>query len=226
MPTTVRKSLVAFGVGTLLAIPVAANAATIDIVATADGQVTFLSGSPTTVATLANANLSQNLIAGQEVRSVYEFDLPTLTEPIVSATFVGTATQNSNAPGTLTFYGYSGNGTIEAADATQLTTSIGSVVLPTQIATTLPLAVPLSADFITSLGSGFLGITTTAAQTDTILVASLEGTVGTRPTLRLVTEDEQEPPPTIPEPGATLLFTGAVVGVAARWRRSRPAQAE
>ena len=124
----VRKSILALATATLLGVSTSANAATIDIVAATDGYVVLVNGQPINVATGQNTNLSQSVIPGQDVRSVYEFDLPQLSDPIVSASFLGSAVLNSAAPGTLTFFGYPGNGTIDLSDATQVNTSIGSVV--------------------------------------------------------------------------------------------------
>jgi len=51
------------------------------------------------------------------LRAVYEFDLPTFTETIVSVTFLASVDRNFSAPGELSFFGFAGNGTIEPADA-------------------------------------------------------------------------------------------------------------
>jgi hypothetical protein len=235
MISIVRSSILALATVTLLGVSTTADAATIDVVAATDGYVVLVNGQPINVATGQNTNLSQSVIPGQDVRSIYEFDLPELTEPIVSASFLGSAVLNSAAPGTLTFFGYPGNGTIDLSDATQVNTQVGSVVIPSQIpnGTSLSLDVPLPAAFLTSLGSGFLGLTTTVGTGDTILVASLESEVGIRPTLRIVTQDQDTPggetgdttgEPSVPEPASMLLLLGGIAGVAGRSRKSRTAR--
>jgi PEP-CTERM motif len=201
-----------------------AKAAIIDIVATTDGQVFVANGVPTaSFSTNGSTNLTQNVIANQEERSVYEFDLPTLTESIVSATFLGSVVLNSAPPAVLSFFGYSGNGTVEASDAAQLATLIGSTTLTTQIptGTSLPISVPLTASFIEALGSGFLGLTTTVGSGDSVLVASLESTVGLRPTLRIETASLPPGPGPVPVPEpSTMLLIGSGLATLVRRRRT------
>lgn len=201
------------------------SAATIDILALADGQVSMLSLVPANGTT----NLSQN-VGGTavEIRSVYEFDLPLLTETIVSATFLATVVQNFTVPGDMNLFGYSGNGTIEGTDATQTSNLIGTVSIPTAIgggASSL-ITVPLSASFVAGLGGGFLGLTTAAALGDTINVASLENTnaLFLKPTLRLETQDGGTPTVPVPEPGSLLLLSGALAAGAFRGRNRRLAR--
>ena len=198
------------------------SAATIDILASADGQVSMLSLVPANGAT----NLTQN-VGGTavELRSVYEFDLPLLTETIVSATFLATVVQNFTVPGDMNVFGFSGNGTIEGADANQISNLIGTVSIPTAIgggASSL-ISIPLSPSFVAGLGSGFLGLTTVAALGDTINVASLENTgLLMKPTLRLETQGGGTPVP-VPEPGSLMLLSGAIAAFTFRGRR-KPVQ--
>lgn len=214
-----RKAMtLALAVSIALVAP--ASAATIEILASADGQVSMQNlsvGNGTT-------NLTQN-VGGTavEFRSVYEFDLPLLTETIVSATFLATVVQNFTVPGDMNLFGYSGNGTIEGTDANQTSNLIGTVSIPTAIgggASTL-ISVPLSLSFVTGLGSGFLGLTTVAGSGDTISVASLENlnALFTKPTLRLETEAAGTPTVTVPEPGSLLLLGGALAAFTVRGRR-------
>ena len=196
------------------------SAATIDIVALADAQVSMLSLVPANGTT----NLTQN-VGGTavEIRSVYEFDLPLLTETIVSATFFATVVQNFTVPGDMNVFGFSGNGTIEGTDANQISNLIGTVSIPNAIgggASSL-ISVPLSVSFVAGLGSGGLGLTTVAGSGDTINVASLENTNGLfmKPTLRLETQDGGTPPVPVPEPGSLWLLSGAIAAFTFRARR-------
>ena len=201
-----------------------ADAAVIDIVAASDGQAFLINGTPQNVSLLQPTNTSQNVVANQEFRSIYEFDLPLLSDPIVSATFVGSIVQNSAPPAVLSFYGYSGNGVIETSDAISTSTLLGNITLPTAVPTgsSIDIQVPLTAAFVQALGSGYLGLVTTVSGGDTVLAASLDSTVGTRPTLRLETSSVVVPPPapgTVPEPVATLLVvTGGLLSLASRSR--------
>jgi len=200
-----------------------ASAATIDITATADGDVSLRDGIPVSFATDGIVILSQNFIAGQEVRGIYEFDLPTLTETILSVTFLASVDRNFAAPGGLSFFGFAGDGTIGPADATQTSSLLGTTTILTSPPPGSPIAiaVPLSPAFIAGLGSGFLGITTIAGSGDTITVASLENTgpLFIRPTLRIETQGGpgQDLAP-VPEPGTLLSVAGGLVALAARAR--------
>ena len=199
-----------------------ASAATIDITATADGDAFLLNGNALSAATGGNVNISQNVVPGQQVRAIYEFDLPTFTETIVSVTFMASVVQNFQAPGELSFFGFAGNGTIEPADATQTSNPLGSVTVLTQPPPGSPIsiAVPLSPAFIAGLGSGFLGLTTIAGSLDTINIASLENpNAFIRPTLRFETQGGpgQDPAP-VPEPGTMLSVAGGLIALAARAR--------
>jgi hypothetical protein len=212
-------------------IGIVANAAadTIDVLVTADGDVVIVGGNPVGGVSNGPVNVSQNVIANQETRSVYEFDLPLLTSPLVSATFLGSAVQNSAPPGLLSFFGFSGNGTVETTDATQTSNLVGSTTITAQLGSGLlvPIEVPLSLSFVQGLGSGFLGLTTTVGTADTVGIASLETNNPAflnnpqfiRPTLRLVTADGGTPPVSVPEPGTMLLVGSGFVALVARARK-------
>ena len=219
---SLRKVILSAALAGSLGLVPPAFAATIDITATADGDVFVLNGNALTAATGGNVNISQNVVPGQQVRAIYEFDLPTFTETIVSVTFMASVVQNFQAPGELSFFGFAGNGTIEPADATQTSNPLGSVTVLTQPPPGSPIsiAVPLSPAFIAGLGSGFLGLTTIAGSLDTINIASLENpNAFIRPTLRFETQGSpgQDPAP-VPEPATLLSVAGGLVAVAARAR--------
>ena len=220
---SLRKLITSAALAGSLGLASPALAATIEITAIADGDVFLLNGNPATPATGGNVNISQNVVPGQQVRAIYEFALPTLTETIVSVTFLASVVQNFQAPGELSFFGFAGNGTLEAADATQTSNPLGSVTVLTQPPPGQPIsiAVPLSPAFIAGLGSGFLGLTTIAASLDTINVASLENTspLVIHPTLRIETQGGpgQDPAP-VPEPGTMLSVAGGLAALAARAR--------
>jgi len=209
-----------------------AQAATIDLVATADGFVfvntsSGLPGVPGSVSLGQLTDETQNVIPGQELRSVYEFDLPVLSDTITSATFLGTVVGNSAPPATLSFFGYSGNGTIDAADAVQLSNSVGSTTVGTASSLSpVAISVPLTASFVQSLGSGFLGLTTTVGSPETVLVASLISSATVKPTLRLETAGTSTPgtpgtPTPVPEPGTMLLLGSGLIGAASRKRAAK-----
>jgi hypothetical protein len=215
---SLRKATAAAAIAGSIGLVSPAFATTIDIVATADGQAFLLNGNPLSTATTGIINTSQNVVPGQELRSVYEFDLSSLTESIVSVTFLASVVQNSSAPGELSFFGFAGNGTIEGTDTTQTSNLLGSTTISTQPPTGsfVPISVALSPGFIAALGSGFLGLTTTAGSLDTISIASLENTNASfmRPTLRVETQEAVA----VPEPGSILCLASGLAALAARRR--------
>jgi len=172
-------------------------------------------------------NETQNVIAGQELRSVYEFDLPVLSETITSATFMGTVVGNAAPPASLTFFGYSGNGVIDASDAVQLSNQVGSATVGAASSLSpLVISVPLTASFVQGLGSGFLGLTTTVGSPETVLVASLGSTATVKPTLRLeTTAGTPSTPSPVPEPGSMLLLGSGLIGAGCRRRRAKQIRA-
>ena len=99
----------------------------------------------------------------------------------------------------MSFFGFSGNGTVHTADATQVSNLLGSTTITAQLGSgaLVPISVPLSVEFVQGLGSGFLGLTATVPvdSGDTVGIASLENSVPgfvnnplfVRPTLRLET---------------------------------------
>jgi hypothetical protein len=196
------------------------SAATIDILALADAYVSMFTLVPLNPPENSTHNAPFGAIEG---RSVYEFDLPVLTEVIVSATFVATVVRNFTAPGDMNIFGFSGNGTIEGTDANQTSNLIGTVSIPNVFFNFPPLliSVPLSASFVAGLGSGFLGLTTVAALGDSIDVASLENpnVMLVKPTLRLETQAVGTPTVPVPEPGSLFLLSSAIAAFAVRARR-------
>src|SRR3954462_15561702 len=146
-----QKWKTAIACAALMAVSSYAQAATIDIVATAVGFVFVnttngLPGVPGSVSLGQLTNETQNVIAGQELRSVYELDLPVLSETTTSATFMGTVVGNAAPPASLTFFGYSGNGVIDASDAVQLSNQVGSATVGAASSLSpLVISVPLTA---------------------------------------------------------------------------------
>ena len=215
---SLRKAILTVAIAGSLGLVPPAFGATIEIIATADGQVFLIDGNPLSFSTTGSVNTSQNVVPGQELRSIYEFNLSALVEPIVSATFLASVVQNSSAPGELSFFGFAGNGTIEATDATQTSNPLGSTTIATQPPTgsSIPITVTLSPAFIAGLGGGFLGLMTTVASLDTISVASLENPNASfiRPTLRLETQGATP----VPEPGSMLFVASGLAALAVRTR--------
>ena len=228
----IGKSLLTLAFMAWIAPATPASADTIDLIAIADGEAVLntITNTTTLGSTTQAFNTSQNITV-IESRGVYEFDLPLLTDPIVSATFLGSVTLNAPATNTLSFYGHSGNGTLEAADAVTLTAFLGSATVLGQPSGggAIPISVSLDPSFIQTLGAGFLGLTTTVGS-GTVLVASLETPNASfqKPTLQLVTEPVitpptdgvPQPPAVIPEP-ATLILLGSGLAAAARHTRRR-----
>ena len=206
------------------------SAATIDILALADAPISMFTLDTRFSHADANNTHAGSSFGAIEIRSVYEFDLPVLTEEIVSATFLATVIRNFTVPGEMLIFGFSGNGTIEGTDANQTSNLIGTVSIPMLIFTgtgppvpnpPLPITVPLSASFVAGLGSGFLGLTTVAGLGDSIDVASLENpnVMLVKPTLRLETQAVGTPTVPVPEPGSLFLLSGAIAAFAVRARR-------
>ena len=81
----------------------------------------------------------------------------------------------------MSFFGFSGNGTVHTADATQVSNLLGSTTITAQLGSgaLVPISVPLSVEFVQGLGSGFLGLTATVPvdSGDTVGIASLENSV-------------------------------------------------
>ena len=226
------KLVATLACGGVFAFLTPAQAATIDLFAIVDGEIHLTNGVPVLGSTTQAFNTTQNVIAGQEWRSVFEFDLPVLTDPIVSATFMGAVTGNTFPPTLLSVYGYSGNGVVDAADATLISTLFGSTTLSSQVPSgqSINLAVSLSPSLVEGLGSGFLGLTTTVGEPHTVLIASLENTVFAHPMLRLETLSDGGPGPgpgpepgpgpvPVPEPGTMILLGSGLVGLVAKSRR-------
>jgi hypothetical protein len=90
-------------------------------------QTTIISGTPPTVAFEDRVYRG----ASGESRTQYEFPLPTLPagsiiNSVTFNTYISGWQSGGGIDPNVTFYGYAGNGTYQAADANQLSTSIGS----------------------------------------------------------------------------------------------------
>ena len=204
-------------VALLVFAPSVGIAATIDVVATADGYVSLVTGATDTASDVVEVNDAATL----RTRGLFEFNLAAVPPgtPIETATLLGTfLSVDPGEPGTppqIIVAGYAGNGLITAGDATVAASLLGgAVLLPPQVLQDF--AIGLETDFIETLEGSFLGLRLqpVVSENSRIRIASLENLLPNtlNPTLRLVTQDVVP----IPEPSTVLLLGAGVAGLWAR----------
>ncbi|MEZ5384257.1 MAG: DNRLRE domain-containing protein [Prosthecobacter sp.] len=137
--------------------------------------------------------------SGPDIRGIYEFDLAsipggsTITGATLSLTLSGTLSNTGGNPVTVTFYGYTGNGTIEFTDFLEIASVVATETYPSDSGNRPPIGTTFSINLtdLTALqaasdsGTRYFGIVTDTHNFATYSIYSSEAAVaeGLKPSL-------------------------------------------